>query len=213
MSRPSHKNTSESHRAYLPVPTFGDRPGLSWRGLGGFPGRRLRRIAWDSKDFHSRILVAVKAGRGRRRLDEVCQARTRRFSFFGQMWQVRPGFSMAVLLGRPGGFLGLSAKGSHLVKSPLEALQMGPILRGQKISHCFFARSMSLVMLAAAVSIESRESRKELWYSVQTQSVLTSHLLSISCLAYCCLTYLTAFFFIPSPLSPSTSDLMLLPCH
>ena len=78
MSRPSHKNTSESHRAYLPVPTFGDRPGLSWRGLGGFPGRRLRRIAWDSKDFHSRILVAVKAGRGRRRLDEVCQAKDKK---------------------------------------------------------------------------------------------------------------------------------------
>ena len=108
----------------------------TWLGevLGGFPGRRLRRIAWDSKDFQSRIWWQSRPG-GRRRLDEVCQARTRRFSFFGRMWQVRPGFSKAVLLGRPGGFLGLSAKGSHLVKSPLEALQMDPILRGQKISQ------------------------------------------------------------------------------
>ena len=99
----------------------------TWLGqvLGGFPGRRLRRIAWDSKDFHSRILVAVKAGRGRRRLDEVCQARTRRFSFFGRMWQVRPGFSKAVLLGRPGGFLGLS-EGLAPCEEPLRSCADGP---------------------------------------------------------------------------------------
>ena len=98
----------------------------TWLGqvLGGFPGRRLRRIAWDSKDFQGRIRWQSRPG-GRRRLDEVCQARTRRFSFFGRMWQVRPGFSKAVLLGRPGGFLGLS-EGLAPCEEPLRSCADGP---------------------------------------------------------------------------------------